>query len=151
MLVATFMGEPFSIMVGALVTISVALIAGERHIVAAEICGFGALGLNAVIKYGVQRRRPDTLYAYSMKLKSYSFPSGHAFGSMYFCGLLACIALSFLPAGFGWLTVGVLALAIVLIGTSRVYLGAHFPSDVVVGWLFGAVCLSAVVLCVGLT
>ena len=61
----------------------------------------------------------------------YSFPSGHAQQAAMFWGLLA---LHFRKRWFS-----ALAAAIVfLIGFSRVYLGVHFPSDVVVGWTLGA-------------
>jgi membrane-associated phospholipid phosphatase len=60
----------------------------------------------------------------------FSFPSGHAQQAALFWGLLA---LHFRKRWFTALAV----LMILLIGFSRVYLGVHFPSDVVVGWTLG--------------
>jgi undecaprenyl-diphosphatase len=72
-------------------------------------------GLSEAQKYWVARARPD-LEPHLVVVKTQSFPSGHATSSMIF-----------------YLT---LALSL-LIGTSRVMLGVHWPSDVIGGWAFG--------------
>ncbi len=82
-----------------------------------------------------RRQRPQN--AYSAGMKSSSFPSGHsasaatAYGfSAYLLarGLVLPLALLVLVAGLA---------VILLVGVSRVYLGAHYPSDVVAGWILG--------------
>lgn len=83
-----------------------------------------------------RRRRPETLYAQNMRLQTYSFPSGHAYVSALVFGFLAI-------AVVGWMSYNVLFSTIFislafLVGVSRVYLGAHFPSDVLAGWFMGA-------------
>ena len=90
--------------------------------------------VNSLIKDSVALPRP---FVYTDDLTNirtpgeYSFPSGHAQQAAMFWGLLA---LHFRKRWFS-----ALAAAIVfLIGFSRVYLGVHFPSDVVVGWTLGA-------------
>ena len=71
-----------------------------------------------------------------------SFPSGHAFFAMTLFGLLAYFAFTRMPRRFlRMLTFLSLLALILLIGASRVYLGAHWPSDVLAGYLFGAVFL----------
>lgn len=95
-------------------------------------------GLGMAIKLATHRRRPDTLFVQNMRFKHFSFPSGHAFGSLLVYGFLAHLASS-------WTIYGVVGAIIFLIGLSRLYLGAHFPSDVVGGWAMAAVALAVVI------
>ncbi len=77
---------------------------------------------------------------------TFSFPSGHSLFAVVFYGTLAYCALhrrTSLRRQFG-----ILAPAMVMpfcIGTSRIYLGMHYPTDVAAGWLTGALWLAAVV------
>ena len=89
--------------------------------------------INTLIKDLVALPRPF-VYADIANLRApgeFSFPSGHAQQAAVFFGLLA------LHFKKRWFTI-VAALTIFLIGFSRVYLGAHFPSDVLAGWTLGA-------------
>lgn len=93
--------------------------------------------LGAIIKLFVRRERPPTVYAEAMRIKSYSFPSSHAFGSMVAGGYCLKLALQYDILGLA----AAMACLIVLIGVSRVHLGAHYPSDVLAGWVLGALLL----------
>ncbi|WP_407890002.1 phosphatase PAP2 family protein [Levilactobacillus sp. N40-8-2] len=97
---------------------------------------------NSVIKHVVRRDRPtvDRLVAAS----SYSFPSGHAITAMLLWGtVIVLIGWSLRHhSGWRWLLIVVLSLWIVVIGLSRVYMGVHYPSDVVAGWSLGFVLLT---------
>lgn len=101
----------------------------------------GAEGLNPLLKLLFARHRPGLA-----DLVTYSFPSGHATGSMAFFGLLVYLALR--AGGPFWrraLAVAGALLAVLLIGASRVYLGEHYPTDVVGGWAVGLVWLASAI------
>lgn len=104
-----------------------------------------AIGTNTILKNVFQRERPQTIYVADMFVRSFSFPSGHALSATVFYGLLAYLAITHLPHTFNWIVAGGLILLIILIGVSRVYLGAHFPTDVIAGWVFGAFCVAIIV------
>lgn len=89
----------------------------------------GGTLLNLALKQVFAAPRPDLLPHLDV-VHSYSFPSGHAAGNMIFFGALAMLA--------GRRTAfGLAALIIALIGISRVWLGVHWPSDVLAGWVEG--------------
>ena len=104
------------------------------------------IGLNAIIKLLFQRDRPETGYVEEMLIHSYSFPSGHSAGSMVVYGLVAYLALHSLPTPWGMILTVLLGILILSIGISRVYLGAHFATDVLGGWLIGAIGLAIIIL-----
>ena len=103
----------------------------------------GALILGMALKEVFQRPRPTPFYNLEKPL-TWSYPSGHALGSFCFFIALAMVLTPFLRGGrrvAAW----VICLAMVgLVGFSRIYLGVHWPSDVVAGWLTGSIWMSAV-------
>ncbi|MET9375898.1 phosphatase PAP2 family protein [Streptomyces sp. NPDC002992] len=89
-------------------------------------------------KWAVDRERPD--WPDPVDSAHYAaFPSGHAMTAAVSCGLLLWVlALHWREGWRGWSVAAVAALVSVLgVGWTRVYLGVHWPSDVVAGWLLG--------------
>lgn len=90
-----------------------------------------------LIKMFWRRQRPETAYARSIRYSRYSFPSGHALDSVLVYGLLAhYIATTMGTAGH--LSVVAAIFLTLAISYSRIYLGAHYVSDVLAGLLLGS-------------
>jgi undecaprenyl-diphosphatase len=106
----------------------------------------GALILDATLKALFHRARPVPFFG-TAPPASYGFPSGHALFCTCFFGALAALVAAHTQnraaRGALWGTAAVLALAI---GTSRIYLGVHYPSDVAAGYAVAAMWLAAVAL-----
>lgn len=104
----------------------------------------GVMLLNAGVKLLVQRARPQ-FDPPLVSLGSYSFPSGHTAGSTVLYGFLAVLLLA--HAGHRpWRPAVVPAalLLVLLVAVSRVYLGAHFPTDVLAAMVEGVLWLALV-------
>lgn len=101
-------------------------------------------GLNNIIKLLIHRGRPDLLPL--EKTSFYSFPSGHSMNSLVFYGLLAYFAYHYTRNKKVGIIVWIIALAIVvMIGFSRIYLGAHYPTDVIAGFVAGIFILASAI------
>jgi undecaprenyl-diphosphatase len=100
-----------------------------------------SLPLNMLIKSIVRRKRPEPEHVevvQHMPRWGFSFPSGHSMGSAAVYGTIAFFVLLYVPNY--WLRNGLatsLAVLPVCVGLSRVYVGAHWLSDVVSGWAMG--------------
>ncbi|WP_299574999.1 phosphatase PAP2 family protein [uncultured Williamsia sp.] len=94
--------------------------------------------LMQALKYGVARPRPPERFRV-LAIDTYSFPSGHAMMSAIVLGLVAVAAWRTSAWVRGHRAVLAIApVASALIGASRVYLGVHWTTDVVAGWVIGA-------------
>jgi len=141
MSVATFFGEPVVILAVSLFAAGISWKQNHTLVAKALIAVIVASGINGILKYFFHRPRPETLYVSHMRFKSYSFPSGHSFSSLLLYGLLAYVAYSHLNSLWGWIAIALASIGIFAIGLSRVYLGAHFPTDVLAGWVLSVFCL----------
>ncbi len=100
-------------------------------------------GLGFVLKHAFHRARPVPFFGAAPA--SYAFPSGHALGSLCFYGALAMILSTRTlrrEAQFGIWTAT--ALLVAMIGVSRIYLGVHYPSDVIAGYCAGFVWVAGI-------
>ena len=103
----------------------------------------GTNAANWAIKRLVRRERPTAQHVRVAKvINEPGFPSGHVMHYLSFYGFLAAAALANLrPSRLRRAIVGVCLAMIGLVGPSRVYLGAHWPSDVAAGYLYGGLYL----------
>jgi membrane-associated phospholipid phosphatase len=144
----TDIGSPPAMAVIALLGVVIAFV--RRHRLLAYAWAAAAAGgalLDQVLKATVHRSRPEYAAAF-LHGSSYSFPSGHAMGSIIGYGFLAyALALTIRWAGdHRRIVFAAAVLMTLLIGISRVYIGVHYPSDVLGGWAAGlawlAVCIT---------
>jgi undecaprenyl-diphosphatase len=131
----TALGEPTVLIVVGFAAAFLLWRSGHRHLpwvlIAITLIG---RGISELQKYWIGRVRPD-VSPHLVVVKTSSFPSGHATSSMIFYLTMALA----LTVGTRWHRVaaaGAVVLSL-LIGTSRVMLGVHWPSDVIGGWAFG--------------
>ncbi|MER9544154.1 phosphatase PAP2 family protein [Mesorhizobium sp. M0437] len=93
--------------------------------------------LSSVLKFDIDRPRPD-LVSHLADVASLSFPSGHAMLSAVTYLTLGSMAARVLPGRTTKIYVlGLAVLTTVVVGISRIYLGVHWPSDVLAGWCAG--------------
>lgn len=101
-------------------------------------------GVGYLVKLLVERPRPLALFG--IESSHTSFPSGHALQAFLLYGFLIYLLDGQLKPGWlGRALQVALAIPIVMVGLARVYLGQHWPSDVVGAYLLGAVGLGLAV------
>lgn len=130
-------GYPILILVALLVVIALLLLGKQSAALFLVASLVGGAVLSSGLKELFSRPRPD-LVDHLDRTFTNSFPSAHAMVSMLALLTLAAVASRFVPRrAFSIYAVGAAVLISILIGASRVYLGVHWPSDVVAGWALG--------------
>ena len=94
----------------------------------------GSIVLTTVLKGVFRRARPE-LFDSGYQASFYSFPSGHATVAVGFYGMLTVILAYRLRGPARWLVSALGVLVVILIGSSRLYLGVHYPTDILAGYL----------------
>lgn len=112
-----------------------------------SVAVLGGQGLSVALKAAIARPRPD-LTGQAVEFLSPSFPSGHAMlSAVTYLTLGALLAGAHEEPRIKAYLIGLAVFVTLAVGSTRVYLGAHYPTDVLAGWCFGAawaaLCLAA--------
>jgi undecaprenyl-diphosphatase len=138
--IATNLGGIIVVFLLTLITLALFILKREyRRAAMVAVSMGGAVILNVVLKSVFERARPD-LWDRLVNEASYSFPSGH---SMMTAALGLTLIVVLWNSRFRWWTVGASILYILFVGSTRLYLGVHYPTDVVGGWLVSAAWVAA--------
>lgn len=132
----SFLGAEFTLIIASLGIILLAIIHRKREAVFfTGVLLLGAL-LNHVLKILYQRPRPDIDPLIS--LSSFSFPSAHAMNAFIFYAVVSYFVFHITKRTLLSVVVVAIAISIILlVGFSRIYLGVHYPSDVLAGYFAG--------------
>jgi undecaprenyl-diphosphatase len=102
------------------------------------IAVFGGIALSDLLKFAFGRARPDVVTPLA-RVFTTSFPSGHAtLSAITYLTIGAILARSQLSSTLSVYFMSLAAFLTVLVGMSRIYLGVHYPTDVLAGWCIGA-------------
>lgn len=105
----------------------------RKELIFLAVVMLGSTLINWGLKTLFHRVRPD--FHRLIEVAGYSFPSGHSMAAFSFYGALAYLIWSHIPSLLGRSSVIILSsLFVFAIGTSRIYLGVHYPSDVIAGY-----------------
>ncbi len=141
MLRLTQFGSLWVLIPASLLGILFALRHHGRHLALRLGIGMAAAeALSELVKWVLSRARPGFLHQVSVS--GSSFPSGHSLNSVVVWCLLALVIASVGARRKRW--AGALLVLPLLVGWSRVYLGVHWPSDVLGGWGLGLLLLAAI-------
>jgi undecaprenyl-diphosphatase len=112
---------------------------GKRHLAVLVVVAVGGgMLVSTLTKLGFDRPRPD-LVAHATRVYTASFPSGHAMmAAVTYLTLGALLARAQPRLRLKLYLIGLAATLTALVGISRIYLGVHWPTDVLAGWTLGA-------------
>ncbi|MEO8337263.1 MAG: phosphatase PAP2 family protein, partial [bacterium] len=133
----SFLGGP--VLAGLVAVVSLVLAWKRDWLRAATVTltSVGGAGLNAALKQIFHRGRPEFATEFITR-QSWSFPSGHAMNSLISYGILLFLLLEHTRDDTRRrLLIAATAVIVILIAWGRVYLGVHYLSDVIAGWLAG--------------
>jgi len=136
MLLITNLGDPIIAVIVA--GVSILLLWCRHYREEAKVFVLACLGgliLNTGLKLFFSKPRPE-LWHQLISEKSFSFPSGHALGSMVLYGFIAYEFATHYPH-FAKLIYSLAVILIAAIGISRLYLGVHWPTDIIAGYGVG--------------
>lgn len=122
--------------------VTTAVLLYKRRFVAILAFWLVQAGMGLTVQYGktfISRSRPADVAYYTVE--HFSFPSGHATTAVALYGMLAYLLFRYLSRPGRRLALVLAAVLIVIVGFSRIYLGVHFLSDVLAGFLLGALWL----------
>ncbi len=141
MMVVTILGGTIFVSIATAITVGAAARRGRVRAALYALCVLlVGVSLSTVMKGVFERPRPPVSGALIHLPASFSFPSGHSMGSLCLAWVVCYLVLTSNSASRNVriaTVAGVLVYALA-VGFSRVYLGVHYPSDVLASWLLGA-------------
>ncbi len=145
MIAITRVGDPHTVVPLTLVVF--ALLLWKKRFLEAKFFALdtsGGAALSYFLKLAFNKDRPQ-LWDSSINEITYSYPSGHALGSMVLYGFLSYLVARLFPQ-YAKASYAIATLLILAIGFSRLYLGVHWPTDIIggyaIGFLWITVCIS---------
>jgi membrane-associated phospholipid phosphatase len=148
MIVVSWPGSnPQSAIIAALIVLLIFAFGLHWEALMAIIAGVFTTSVNLLVKALVQRPRPaSSLVKVFAPLDGFSFPSGHVMFYIGFFGFIGFLAFHVLkPSTLRTLILAFIGAMVALIGVSRMYLGAHWASDVLGAYLLGSLALAAII------
>jgi undecaprenyl-diphosphatase len=136
----TSLGGTTVLILVTLITIGYLLLAQRRRLaILLFLSVAGGWLISHALKLGVARPRPD-IVGHLTEVNDFSFPSGHAMlSAVTYLTIAATLSQTQDRSAVRLYIISVAILLSLLIGLSRVYLGVHYPTDVLAGWCAGAV------------
>lgn len=137
-LTMTYLGDVYGYLIVLVIylIVSLAIFKRWKYVAQTFLVLILATVSNMILKKFVDRARPGIEHMVSVETLSY--PSGHAMSAMAFYGFLIFLFYKFKINGLLKLAIITLLIILILsIGISRIYLGVHFPSDIVGGYIAG--------------
>lgn len=140
-LALTFLGDKFFVIAAVLLAAAVLFYSGfKRKALFILVAAAGSQVLSFLFKNLIGRERP--FINALAEADGFSFPSGHSIAAIAFYGAIAFVIVGFLESKRKKiLTIALFSVLILGVGISRVYLGVHWPSDVLGSFALGAVWL----------
>lgn len=132
----TFIGDRYQVVAISVLVILLLffVLRHRRQLVLFVWASLGSVALNETLKVVFARERPQ-IYRLSEQ-SGFSFPSGHAMASLTLYGVLTYLLWQHVATRWGrWMLLVAAVLIVLIIGVSRIYLGVHYPSDIIAGYL----------------
>ena len=141
MLVFTFLASTRSLVTLAAISIVIMLWQHKRWEALFLLLALGGgVAFNLLLKWLYRRERPSIQRL--VEETGYSFPSGHSMAAFIFFGMMAMLLTLFVVSRVAKTVIIIAAVVLILlVGISRIYLGVHYPSDVLAGFAAGGVWL----------
>lgn len=117
------------------------IVKNKKYAVLISVNLFISTVLNIILKNIFDRARPEGYRL--IEIGGFSFPSGHSMASMTFYGFLIYLIYKKIQNKYiKWTLITILSILILAVGTSRIYLGVHYASDVIGGFCFSIIYLA---------
>lgn len=135
MMTITQLGNPSTVVFVVIASLVIIWYNNRQEAKIFALACLGAVILNTGLKLAFNKPRPH-LWQQLISEKSFSFPSGHALGSLVLYGFLAYLLATHYPR-YAKVFYILAVVAIAAIGLSRLYLGVHWPTDIIAGYGVG--------------